>query len=1120
MPNKYGNPINSMNQGFHTSRNFQSEYQNQPGYYANTMNFNPNTDMVSMLMNIMKGSYFPRNQPTAPTWMSQFDFERIRAQTSMRERTIGKYNTFNPIPIAGVTNMLGAMGFSDTMGLFVAADGLPTQTGKIVSDMFNRFMGPHAGPWSQMGTMQNTIRDVSMGSITGPGSMYRISGGLSNLQAHSTMRDLLKGTYRDDFFTQQRGMFGYKDMTEIYRMGRDYQVFQGAQAGDLAKRTQGFSRVIGQAMQTFGTPNKEQALQQLLESTGGSIALTNTGELQTALGKIKEVSRAANISMELLTTLLTRGSEVAKQLNMPGMVGTNLTLTGLSEFRLTQGRGAITGTPNQFLTPDVIASAGGQRRAAITYQDYLQQSMASTNMRTSAGLLGTFMEMGLDSGELRSEIRQGPITGNREQYYKKQIEDRLFKKFTAGGMNVNLARRNAVEAAVDATLYYVGAGQKEIAANMPLAVEQAQNNRMLDLTLQTAIVGDREDIVSVAKKALLLETQMAKGIVPTESLTAEEAKRLNIYMNTRVTPSILKDLNMDANQHRVITGKMMEDLMNTKTTMETRAQARKTADRAIIAEKYSERYRDMTTPLGRSISKMMEGGTFSDVMMAALPPTTDIYSLTGDTREEALGDLNKRAKEYVKTFGMTSRGGSIHQAYTNIMGRAPTSRGEAESFIGMLSKITPGKITGITEGKAFLAAKIDKSISKLVKRGNIVTIQDVLAATGGDINKTSDVNEALGILKTISPDSFTGVSGQIKAAKNQEYTVRDLSAGRLQDTDMNIDEINKDPRVKALIARIGIEFFPGGKASSLEQLLEVAEETGNETIINDAIALTGIGYKEREEEMLEGVKKGFEEVAENVKKVKKQSIQMLKNVAAFQPGGILEGADILIKERKKKAAKVSGKKFVEERMFAGGVSGGKISAEGPFAGGPFADIDTSKVDMKLLQDEAMMYGLPSALMKASGRGEISIETEMQLMEFVAKFKEQDPELAKRKFEVGMLMRVSHPEKRLAKDKRKKLLEGLDQGDRLKILEEGTSNEAIRKILGTRLGPQEDVKAAIWEVQESVSKDIAQQAPITAAAAKEFLGFKTMLTQGITALKDMFEELIEGKNLKIEGLNKV
>lgn len=317
-------------------------YMMQQGYPINNLEYHPQQGMIQQLMKFIMGKISPYQQRVeAPIWMYQNDMSKIVANTNIAN-SMRQNDNMNPVMLSAMSTMMRSVGISDPSSYLYDQSGQPSALGNMITSYIPKIFKMD-NPWMNMGTSQVSLWNQMKGlSLVGdPNAIYRPGMGLSQFQSEDLLTSLMKGTYSDSMLTQQRGLWGQKDIVEISGIGRDYGLFRGASKADLPKRIQDFGSVVSQSMMTFNTPDKESAVRMLIEATGGGIDLNNTSELRNTLDRIKGLSESANLSIQVLKSAIQRGQEVSKLMGLSTMTGTNIVMGAMTSLRTFGGDHSI-----------------------------------------------------------------------------------------------------------------------------------------------------------------------------------------------------------------------------------------------------------------------------------------------------------------------------------------------------------------------------------------------------------------------------------------------------------------------------------------------------------------------------------------------------------------------------------------------------------------------------------------------------------------------------------------------------------------------------------------------------------------------------------------------------------
>lgn len=443
-------------------------YNSSQGYYGNNVNYNPNNSLDNFLLNTLKSIVFPNAVTSAPSTLTNFDFQRIQRETALRQETIDKYNAFNPAALALASGALNSLGIKNSHQLFINPEGGLKPLGKITGDLFNRFLGDYAGVYSNIGKMQTIVQDTLRGAIINDQSLSRTTSGVSLYEANNITQRLLEGTYTDSTFSRRRGRYDASDITETFRIGRDYQIFNGATRDQIVQRTQGLSQILQQGQTTFGTEDKEAILQNILRITGGSVALTDSTQISSALTKVKNLARSAHLSIDLLSAVLERGSEVSKQLGSVGQVGSNVALNTINDLRLISSVG---GPLNQ----SIIAQAGGIRNVNNSLTDSrLFAITGNDKLQSAAGVLGAFKAQGLDTSNILNSLRNNTF-GDKLSSFQNQLVQGFVKK----GLSLDAARNTAQQQIYNQTFV----GEQILSQNTDIADSTVFNEVLFGASL-------------------------------------------------------------------------------------------------------------------------------------------------------------------------------------------------------------------------------------------------------------------------------------------------------------------------------------------------------------------------------------------------------------------------------------------------------------------------------------------------------------------------------------------------------------------------------------------------------------------------------------------------------------
>ena len=786
------NPLNALFSVNPFASNPSNLYSSVGGYTPNITNYSTPPGIMNMIKQVMLSYLQPYQQKVAPMGMFQSDFEHILRETSRRTANENRYQGISPAAFITIDRMTKGIGIGSTMPYMIDKSGQTTQFGKIVGDLYQNVLGFGASPYSQMGSIQNTVRDAMKGIIFDPGSVSRYGSGMSTYQAKTVVEDLMKGTYSDTLLSKKRGVFNAEDMTEILRMGRDYDVFKGTSVRDISKKTLAFSDLVQQSMGTFQTSSKEDAIRSLLEITGGEVSLQDTSKLKGLMDKVKNLSESANVSVQLMKQILERSAELQKSLGGVADTGTTTALSAMQSLRFIDS--------SAFMKGGISTRRPGEptmniRARMLAFNDYNQQLVASEDIRANYSFQA-FAENrpGILNKDEMEQIKSategtGFLNNAQKTKFKNMIADAYRRKFPGMTQNDAILMANTA-------LNNVGDQASQLAAENLSKVRMGVTDKVLDVigvetpelknaiekikagegsTLDAAILGTIQD----RHHKIAVEMKLRSGM---ESKAAQEIS--TVEFNAAINRKQIKEL--ERLQQKKDAASNLEKLYGERTRTTS-----------TIAERFTKA---LTSPSSSVV----------DIIKSFLPEYENSLGITGQS-------LSPNIKKALPSFVLGKRGKEAFRAARLIYG---TNLYEPERISEMLS-LDISKIPTKADVPEGLRVKLQDAL----KSGRRIDLYEVM-------KEGENIYKGLATLRTLSPESYKGVMKTIKDVKRAGITPDSLT--RLSLTGKSPEEFNKIEEVQNLAKELSVTKF-----DSIEQMKSLVASSRDKELIDKVRMWTG-----------------------------------------------------------------------------------------------------------------------------------------------------------------------------------------------------------------------------------------------------------------------------------------
>jgi hypothetical protein len=333
----------------------------------------------------------PRNALASDIFYSQ-------AKDKLREETTDRFY-LSPV----LQQMAGGR-----FGALKEKGGALTTTGSVLSALYNNTVGQMIeDPFMSRARVQNQMRDMFSGTFFG----RRGGGGgfgLSEGQLQSQTQNLFNmGQGRQQSIFKQ-GAFSAPEMFEIAALGSERGLFEGANAQDISRRTEGLAKVIKTGQAVFKTMDKEGVLEAIQEITQGQVPLSNTGELNRAMFKIAAMARSANASIEVMSRLSAEGAALFRQVGIGGTTGAMAHTASARATQLMTGSmmGPQGGNLGQVVNSQTVARAGGRRAVTALFQQQDIGLLGSGAFQENAFLMQEMNRLGAGTGAQRAEFER------------------------------------------------------------------------------------------------------------------------------------------------------------------------------------------------------------------------------------------------------------------------------------------------------------------------------------------------------------------------------------------------------------------------------------------------------------------------------------------------------------------------------------------------------------------------------------------------------------------------------------------------------------------------------------------------------------------------------------------
>lgn len=782
-------------------------YMSTPGYYANYMNYQQGGGMIGMLTGMIKKMLFPYAREQAPHTMSQFDFDMIQRQSNERRFASMKYSQVNPYSAAAIGGLLSQFGVQDPLSMLVSSTGEATSLGKITSDLFNKTIGGSLGIHPYLGEFQAIVKDTMKGTIIDRASLGRTALGMSNAQSDAVLRDLMLGTYADEGFTRKRGIFSGQDTMEVFRMAKDYGVFRGAGMGQFAEKTQDFAKVIQKGMQLFQTTDKEEALQNILNITGGTIALSDTGKLESAIDKIKAMARTSNVSINLLSEIISRGQDVAEQVGISRGAGTAITMNVIESLKATPRMGKMIGGVNiGAISENTIAAAGGERAVQQSFSDLTTLIAGSNYGKQLGALIGTRKTLGLDYSAQMATLTSGrPIDSSITNAMREEIVSDLVKsgKYSpekaSGLVNLYMGQRSQV-------------GIDEILNKNPDVFENAFTNEVLkSMKNVQGFLGDEE------YKAI-----QQRGFAGVDPKKVDQFKNNFLAFSAQILKANYKQ---DDSKARAQSEIFLSRFVNADEIKRNKEEIEKKKAQDRIEENFKEGLRKDESMMSRAMSAMSAGSDLSGIISSAFPQAYDESKMQGVITSGEVSDFVSKTLSPYLVAGPA--GSTTYKAASMIYGKGGLDISAARSLLGM----DINKMGAADKDKLALAkTKLDMDI-----RLGTIDLEKISKATGL-VPTAENMPKLMSIMKQLKPEKFSSL---VSIMEDFKATGIDLSKSfNIPDT-RDIASLNKIPWIEKLAQGLG-------KKEGFASISEFITQATQEGMGDSAILLAGTNEQRKE----------------------------------------------------------------------------------------------------------------------------------------------------------------------------------------------------------------------------------------------------------------------------------
>lgn len=346
-----------------------------------------NMDIAMMLFKSFIVPMLLGYQPTDENFIG-YRGKALRAKMDMEKtQSLMQSYSINPLTLSLVSKVGSLLGAENPMSWALdPTTGKPTGISNMLNQYMNQAFSAIGMSMPDMGMTIGMIRQ-SVKGLSRPGEEYGLWGeGLDIGETTELYNKIMKGTFRDEDQNQLWGAFNHKDMVEMLQLSREMGVYKNTNISKIPDKLFEFSGILEKGMTVFGTNNKQEALQNILELTGGETDILETGKLTDTLNRLNNLSELTNISVDIIKKVLETSSGISKSLGMTTATGNQIGLNTFETIRILNSLDS-----SNFLTSKTPISDPTRLSSLITYN---AQLLARPESQATGELLAFSREIG------------------------------------------------------------------------------------------------------------------------------------------------------------------------------------------------------------------------------------------------------------------------------------------------------------------------------------------------------------------------------------------------------------------------------------------------------------------------------------------------------------------------------------------------------------------------------------------------------------------------------------------------------------------------------------------------------------------------------------------------------